>query len=82
MEKICRGVLLKVLDVIVIVFVPALEINSFLYCVNILEFNKSFAQFILNPGKILSEWPKQRQKAVDLRVLSLWIEPESELLSS
>ena len=81
MEKICRGVLLKILDVIVIVFVPVLEINSFLYCVNILEFNKSFAEFILNPGKILSKGPEQRQKTVNLRVFSLWIEPERHLTS-
>ena len=68
---------MKILDVIVIGFVPVLEIDSFLYCVNILEFNKSFAQFVLNAGKVLSKGSQQRQQAVDLRVLALWIQPES-----
>ena len=42
--------------IVIIVSVPVLKANSFLYCVNILEFNKSFAEFIVNPGKILSKW--------------------------
>ena len=67
--------------IVIIVSVPVLKTNSFLYCVNILEFNKSFAEFALNPGKILGKGPEQRQKTVDLRIFSLWIEPERHLTS-
>ena len=79
-EKIGRGglvLILEILNVIVIVLVPVLEINGFLYRVNILEFNKSLAEFILNPGKVLSKGAEQRQQTVNLRVLALWVKSES-----
>ena len=41
--------------IVIIVSVPVLKTNSFLYCVNILEFYKSLAEFILNAGKVLSK---------------------------